>query len=172
MKNGYTWIEVFHFGGALSPVSVFSLDVVSLVCDTKKIRWASIFLFLITVDEFCTLIVKVLCNGEVLEKVFGDLKGSTKKFDKEIEECQKLRKKLEGRVVKAIPATAGFETDASASRSYGDLDLRTVPGSTHSKYALILLNLMFTETELITQMCKGTKSGRRIGHISMSIKLK
>ena len=142
-----------------------------VVCDTNKLRWASIFLFLVTAAEFCTLISNVPCNGEVLEKVIGDLIESTKKFDKEIEECQKLRKKLEGRVVKAMPATAGSETDESASLMYGDLDLRTVPGSMHSKYPVILLKLMFTETELITQLCEATRSGRRIGHLSMSIKL-
>ena len=74
-----------------------------------------------------------LCSVEVLEKVIDEQTESTVKFNKEIEESQKLRKKLEGRVVKAMPATAANETDENASLMYGDLDLKTVPGSKPSK---------------------------------------
>ena len=36
------------------------------------------------------------CSVEVLEKVIGELKESTVKLNKEIEECQKLRKNWKG----------------------------------------------------------------------------
>ena len=42
------------------------------------------------------------CSGEVLEKVIGQLRESTEKINKKIEECKKLTRNLEGRVVKAI----------------------------------------------------------------------
>ena len=35
------------------------------------------------------------CNSEELEKIISELNESVEKFDKEIEECQKLRRKLE-----------------------------------------------------------------------------
>ena len=62
------------------------------------------------------------------------------------------QKELEGRVVKAMPATAGIETDQNASLMYGNLDFITVPGSKPSKYAVNLAKLMFTKTELLSQV--------------------
>ena len=38
------------------------------------------------------------CNSEELQKIISELNESVEKFDKEIEECQKLRRKLELRV--------------------------------------------------------------------------
>ena len=78
------------------------------------------------------------------------------KFDKEIEECQKQRRKLD---LKAMPATSEIETDETASLMYGELNLRKVPGSKPSKYGVKLAKELFMQTELLTQMCDPSRSG-------------
>ena len=99
------------------------------------------------------------CNSEELQKIISELNESVEKFDKEIEECQKLRRKLELRVLKAIPATSEIETDETASLMYGELNLRKIPGSKPSKYGVNLAKELFTQTELLTQMCDPSRSG-------------
>ena len=93
------------------------------------------------------------CNSEELQKIISELNESVEKFDKEIEECQKLRRKLELRVLKAIPATSEIETDETASLMYGELNQRKTPGSKPSKYGVNLAK------ELLTQMCDPSRSG-------------
>ena len=104
------------------------------------------------------------CSGEVLEKVIGQLRERTEKFNKEVEECKKLRRILEGRVVKAMPATAGIETDENGSLMRGDMEFRIVPGSKPSEKAVNLAKLLFMELQLSTQMCEASLSGEACRH--------
>ena len=99
------------------------------------------------------------CNSEELQKIISELNESVEKFDKEIKECQKLRRKLELRVLNAIPATPEIVTDETASLMYGELNLRKIPGSKPSKYGVNLAKELFTQTELLTQMCDPSRSG-------------
>ena len=100
-----------------------------------------------------------LFNSDELQKVISELNESVEKFDKEIEECQKQERKLEHRILKAIPATSEIETDETASLMHCEFNLRKEPGSKPSKYGLNLAKELFTQTELFTQMCDPSRSG-------------
>ena len=65
----------------------------------------------------------------------------------------KAKKKVRTQSLKAMPANSEIATDETASLMYGELNLRKIPGSKPSKYGVNLAKELFTQTELLTQMC-------------------